>query len=410
MAFSNFSITNLEQDIESALHGTTLNQIGNILGVINRASRKFLRDLDPQETKREALIGPVFNGIYDYPFPNDDVKGNKVFDIAPQVNRFSIDRWGQQYSQEFDITKQFSLVDSFTPVFNTGNKSVRINSPTLLPPITVNQIEAVVANGTWSAFGTASTLSTDNQNYAAGAGSVAFNLAAGVGSQTGGIVNTTMSQIDLTAHLNQGSEFLWVYLPTGSSFTSIELRWGSSSTAYYAVSVTTATQGNPFIDGWNLLQFDWLGASVTGSPTVSAIDYVRIAYTYDGTAQTGVHANGYTSNLGLLLQMKYYSKFLFRDAVTGDWKELTTDESDLINLDIESYDIFFDYVMYLICNQVSGSEALINDGPMYLNLYNDGVARYKALYKSEVNKPQSTYYRLPGNSYRRWWGTGYNKP
>ncbi len=98
------------------IHGTTSNQIQNFNGVINRSARQLLLDMDPQETKRQVeFVAPIFDTVYDYPIAAD-VKGNKLIDIYPQVNRLPRDIWIQTYNQAFDVAKQniFSLQDMFT--------------------------------------------------------------------------------------------------------------------------------------------------------------------------------------------------------------------------------------------------------------------------------------------------------
>ncbi len=167
-----YSITNLSADLEGVLHGTTINQITNFYGLLFRAASEVLEDVDPQETKRIVQItGPVFNEVYYYAVPVD-LKGNKIIDIRPQVNRQFRDVWLQQYNQDFDVSKQLSWQDSFTMQFNSGVKTVQINSPYLPQGVILNQASSESSNGTWSVGGGASNLSVDNQNYVVDAGSL----------------------------------------------------------------------------------------------------------------------------------------------------------------------------------------------------------------------------------------------
>ena len=101
-----YSVQQLKVDLEGVLHGTTTNEITNINGLINRAARQLLLDLDAQETKRTVeFTTPIFNTVTDYAIPAD-VKGNKLIDIRPQVKRIPRDIWTQAYNQAFDIAKQ----------------------------------------------------------------------------------------------------------------------------------------------------------------------------------------------------------------------------------------------------------------------------------------------------------------
>ncbi len=399
-----YSITNLKNDLSGVLHGTTNNQIQNLDGVINRAARQLLLDLDPQETKRTVeFINPIFNSVFDYPIAAD-VKGNKLIDIFPQVQRMPVDIWSQAYNQAFDVAKQnvFMNANMFTMNFNTGIKTIRLDCPFLNPPVIINQIEAIAVNGTWATGGTASNLSVNNTNFAQGAGSLQMDITVG----NGYIENSTMETINLSNVVNQSSLFVWVYVPTGTNLTSVGLRFGSSSTDYYGLAVTSNQQGVSFVNGWNLCQFPWASMAVTGSPDPTAINYARITLAMTGT-NTGVLINGLDSILGTILNYSYYSKYMFRDAVTGAFQETVTDDSNLVNLDTESYNLLFNLVAYFATQQQQGLDATFYDGSFFRNAYDTGIIRYKSMYKSELQKPQSSYYDMPDTSYRRIIGRGF---
>ena len=163
---SEFSVQDANSELEGVLHGTTTAQIENLTGVHDRTARQLLLDLDPQETIRIAqFAGPIFEGVVDYPIA-PDVKGNKVIDIRPQVNRLPRDVWTQAYNQAFDIVKQdvFGLANMFTINFSTGIKTIRINAPFLPAPVIVNYASSTTANGTWSVGGGASDLTVNYQS------------------------------------------------------------------------------------------------------------------------------------------------------------------------------------------------------------------------------------------------------
>ncbi len=398
-----YSVLNLKSDLEGVLHGTTNNQIQNLDGVINRAARQLLLDLDPQETKRTVeFVAPIFNTVYDYPIAAD-VKGNKIIDIFPQVQRIPQDIWLQSYNQAFDVAKQniMSMQNMFTMNFDSSLKTIRINAPWLNEPITVNQIEAIATNGTWAAGGTASNLAVNNSNFAQGSGSLQFDMTVG----TGYIENSTMTAVDLSDYTNQASFFVWVYVPTGTNLTSVNLRIGSSSTDYYALTVTQTQQATAFVNGWNLCQFGWASMSQTGTVDETALNYARVSLVMTGT-NTGVKVNGLDMILGTVLQYSYYSKYLFRNASTSAFQETVLDDSDLINLDTESYNLLFNQVAYLACQQQQGSDA-VYDGSFFKNAYDEGMKRYKSMYKSELQKPQGSYYSKPNAGYGRIIGRGF---
>lgn len=400
-----YDIQDLKNDLAGILHGTTNNQIQNLDGVINRAARQLLLDLDPQETKRQVeFIAPIFNTVFDYPIAAD-VKGNKIIDIYPQVQRLPWDIWTQAYNQMFDVAKQniFSMANMFTINFNSSLKTIRINAPFLNPPIIVNQIDNITDNGTWATGGTASSISVNNTNFAQGAGSLQFNATTGAAY----IENSTMVAVNLSAVVNQSSLFVWIYVPDASKLTSVDLRWGSDASDYYHETVTQTQQGTAFVNGWNLCQFQWASATVVGSPNSAAINYARVTLNLTANA-TAVKINGMNSILGTILSYEYYSKYLFRNAITGAYQETVTDDSNFINLDTESYNLLFNLVAFFGVQQQQGLDAMFFDSNFFGQQYQGGLLRYKSMYKSELQKPQSTYYQQPNPSYSRMYGRNWN--
>lgn len=398
-----YNIQTLKNDLTGILHGTTTNQIQNLDGVINRSARQLLLDIDPQETKRQVeFVAPIFNTVFDYPIAAD-VKGNKIIDIYPQVQRIPQDIWLQAYNQAFDVAKQniFSMANMFTINFNTSLKTIRINAPFLNPPIIINQIDSITNNGTWAAGGTASNLAVNNTNFAQGAGSLQFDVTTGAAY----IENSTMTAVDLSDVVNQSSLFVWVYVPTGATLTSVNLRWGSSSSNYYNRTVTQTQQATSFVNGWNLCQFAWSGSTTVGTPDSSAIDYGRVTLNVTG-AMAACLVNGMNSILGTILSYEYYSKYMFRDSSTGAYQETVTDDSNLINLDTESYNLLTNLVAYFCAQQQQGIDAGLDAG-FFKGEYDRGVIRYKSMYKSELQKPQSQFYTMPNTSYNRF-GRGWN--
>lgn len=401
-----YSIQDLKNDLEGVLHGTTVNQIQNIDGVINRAARQLLLDLDPQETKRTVqFVAPIFNTVYDYPIAAD-VKGNKLIDIFPQTDRIPQNVWMQSYNQAFDVGKQnvFSMTNMFTLNFNSSIKTLRMNSPWLEAPDVINNIDDITNNGTWATGGTASNLTENNTNYVQGIGSLQFDVTVGAGY----IENSTMTAVDLSAVSKQSSIFVWVYVPVGANLSSVNLLWGSSAANYYSSTVILNQQGVAFQNGWNLCQFVWSTAIVNGAPDDTAINYARVSLAIATADATACKVNGMNSILGSILSYSYYSKYLFRNASTLAFQEKVLDDSDLINLDTESYNLLFNQVALLATQQQQGVDALNYDGMFFKKNYDDGLVRYKAMYKSELQKPQSTYYNMPDTSYKRIIGRGFN--
>lgn len=396
-----YSVSNLKADLTGVIHGTTLNKIQGIDLLINRAARQFLLEVDPQETMRLAPLAiPLNNNQFEYPAPSD-LKGDKVVDIRPQVNRSPGEIYLQEYNQQFDVEKLWTLQPSFTVQWNTAVKTLRVNAPYLNTNIVINSADDPTDNGTWSAVAPASNLQQNTQNFVYSSGSLQFDLAAGAPA-TGVVENATMSSVNLETHELISQIYYWVYLPTASNFTSVTLRWGSSNADYWQSTATTDAQGNAFVDGWNQLKADWSTATVVGAPDASAVDYLYAGYSYNGTAMNGVLLNQIISMKGHIFNIAYYSKCLFRTSA-GVFIETVTDDSNLINLDTETYDVFFNQVAYL-CVQQAFDGSAPSDYAFFKDRYDKGVARYQALYKSQLQKPQTTYYQMQSPSYRQYFG------
>lgn len=399
-----YSVTNLLTDISSVTHGTTINKIPNIYGIINRAARAVLLDVDPKETQKIVSLAQVFNDVFDYPAPVD-LKGDREIDLRPQAGREPWQIFTQDYAQNFDVNKLWTLSNKIYTQWNTGVKTLRINAPTLTAPTTITDTGSITG---WAATTGASTITLETQNAVAGGGALKFNLLAS--SSSGYIENTTLTAIDLSAQANISTLFLWVYMPSGSAITSVALRFGSDTTAnYYLSTATTTQQGTAFQNGWNLLQFPWVSATKVGTPVTTAIDSVRVTFAYNSALQTGVMIDNLTSNLGFIFELQYYSKYLFRDASTNAFQETVTDATDntkIINFDTESYNLLFNKTAFYVCQALQGADAEY-DADYWQTEYEKALARYRAQNPSEAMKKAEPYYRLPRRGY---FGGGNSNP
>lgn len=377
-----YTITKVKNDLTGILKGSTTDKVKNLTEIFNRSAREILLDIDPTETKRtQQITNALYDSVYDYAVPTD-LKGNKVIDIRKQVNRD--DKFNQYYSEEFDFEK---LEGSFHIRHNSGVKTIRIAAD-IPSGATLHDAGSLTSNGTWTAGGDATNLTVDTLNYVTGASSFNFDLS---GATTEGYLEVSdISAVDLTDYEDNSAVFVWVYIPDTSIITSFTLRWGSDSSNYWSGSVTEAQTG-AFVTGWNLLRFDWNGDTTeTGSPTVTAIDYLRFIVTYDGTAETDLRIDNIVVRRGYIYNIEYYSKYLFQNSA-GTWKEETDDDSDIVNLDTESYNIYLFKVAEHCFAQIDESK---NDEGDYRQRYIDAVTQYQRDNKSEAKKEKSTYYTL----------------
>lgn len=382
-----YTILELQTDLSGIIHGTNLDKIQGFLPLVNRAARQVLLDVDPRETKRISSTANVFyDQVYNYPVDND-LKGDKIIDIRPQVNRQAVDKPLKTYNQGFDEFKENNF---FTIEENNGVKYLRYAKTLFPPPSLLNAMNGITDNGTWSIGGNAINLRIDTFNYLTSNASLYFDISGG--GTTAYIENSTNTAVDLSLQSGIGSLFVWVFIPSTTIISDVFLRWGSSNTDYYTQTITTPHFGS-FRYGWNLCRFDWNTATTVGTPDDTAINYLRVGVTYNGTAVQGVRVDNIVSTVGTLFEIEYYSKYLFKD-VDGVSKEKATEDTDTINLDTDSFNLFFKKCAEFCIQQVKKQSS---DLKYFKDDYDKDLKRYKSQYRSEALRQQLTYYTIPSN-------------
>lgn len=391
---ASITIADHKTRLASKIHGTNLDKVNDVYGLIYEASGNVLLRIDPQETIRTTQIeNAIYDDVFEYATPSD-IKGDSVIDIRPQVNRTTADKAFNTYGVEFDTYKKQNQ-KMFSVRSNSGVKTLEIAWPTLAGSL-LNGCDSLTSNGTWSATASASNLAVDEINKISSSGSLSFDLAAA--GSSGYIENSTMTQVDLTDYVNVGALFVWCYIPNTTAITSVNLRWGSDSSNYYNRTVTTGLASTSFVTGWNLLRFDWSGSTQTGTPVNTLVDYVRVTFNYNGTAVPSCRVDSVMAKIGSIFEIDYYSNCLFRNS-SGTWIEKPTADTDIINLETESYNVFL-YENCLILAQEIGSTDASFDVSFWKARADQAWTNYFSKNKSQTRVRQSTYYRMPGMSRR----------
>jgi len=378
-----YTIATLKDDMSRKLHGSTLNKLKDPNGLINEAIRQVLQDIDPAETKRtQQVTNAIYDQVFSYQLPTD-LKANKIIDIYPQVNRDQSDSARQTYTQFFEKTK---LQDSFYIRNDSGVKSLRYSKSVIAGQL----LSAMNDTDGWSTGNDAENLTKDTLNYISSGASLKFDID---GSTTDGFLEKSdLDALDLSDREEEGAYFLWVFFPDVSIITSINLRWGNDSSNFWDRTVTTPQDGTALQTGWNLLRFDWNGANSTGTPDSSDIDYTRITVNYNGTGDTNLRADSLIYRFGSIFNIDYYSKFLLRTSA-GVFHETVTDDNDMINLDTDSYNVLLYKVSELMAQEVQGEDSSF-DVQIDTRRYQQARKQYSMLNKSEILKPQQSYYRV----------------
>jgi len=387
-----YTISDLKKAVSRRLHGTTANQLTDFYGLLYDVACKCQEDCDFEETRRSVqLITPIYGqAVFDYACPSD-LKGNRIIDLRPQADRKIGDILKKVSSQDFDLTKTSVLSGSELEVrWNTYIKTLRISVPAL-SNIMVNDCNGVDTNGLWVSGPGANNAISDKFYFVTGSGSIKYSIGT-----NNYIENITMSPVDLSIYEKRGVIFCWAYV-TSNYPTSYILRWGTDTISnYWEKTVTSRWDGTAFVKGWNLLGFDWSTANKIGNPISSAINSVRFITNLVGTDDP-VYFDGLVCSLGSIYEIEYYSKYLFRDA-SGAFKERATSDSDMLNLDTDSYGVFLNCLAWFAAQQQQGRDGSF-DISMFENAYLASVSSYNRRFPSQAKKTIGSYFNVKNSSY-----------
>lgn len=394
-----FTCLQTKEHLEGMLHSTTLNKVTNLSSLLERAGRNLISKIDLEETIRIAQItNKVHDDIFDYSCPAD-LKGRKIIDIRPQVNRNEGDSFQQLHSKEFDM---FKSSDTFEIRWNNGVKSLRLSKDVTPSPVTLHEMDSITSNGTWAVGGDATNLTLDTDNFISGGGALNFDIDASGSSAH--IEITDMTAVDLTKLDEIGVLFVWVYLPDTSIITSIALRWGNDTSNYWTVTSTEPHDQSSFKTGWNLVKFAWNGATETGTVAPATIDYLRVTVAYDGTADTDIRVDKIVASTGEIFEIEYYSKYLFTNS-GGTRQGTFNDDADIVVLEDDAFNIYTNECGLLLSQQQKGKDARVDELFFRKELYGDPASptvegrmglykAYKVDHPAESIKPKGFYYRI----------------
>lgn len=400
MATFPYTYANLKASINARLHNK-LGLVATPRTIINDVVSE-VSNLQLRSAKKSAVLAPnFFNDIYQYAAP-PDLDGNNIIGIQPQnMDRNRNQIWELVSEEEFDIRKQ-SEHNLIAVADHSFVRSLRISAQLdNVKELSIAAIQGLTGdssnNSSWTAFGNSSNLSTDLYNFIKGSGSLQFDLTAG--GTTAGVVLTTVNAFDLTYYKSAASVFTWAYLTTASNITNIKLRLGNSASIYYEMTATAASDGGAFVNGWNLVRFDFNSKTTTGSPTDTTCNYAALFFTKaSGTADTGYRFNWLNAKQGSISNIIYYRTNPWQTAAGAGISASTVDTDQLV-CDQDEYNLFIEKgveILGLAAREYDDSKlASQKFGSVILK---QGMAyEYKMKYPTESIQLTSSYYYLGGN-------------
>jgi hypothetical protein len=386
------TIANLRDSTSGMLQGLNLNNVTNLNVLFERTVRSLLVELDiPEAVIKSNFI--LYDGVIDYAAPSN-IFASGMIDIRPQgVSRNFGDIVEKQPVEQFDREKAWITQGYKTTVeYDSGTGTLRIVSGIPSPRAILDSMTDDVG---WTAAGSASGLVEDATVYWQAPASLRFNLT---GASVGTLTKSVPSQ-DLTAYQGIGVAFLALYVPsTVANLTSITLRIGSDASNYYEVTVTTGFIEAFKANKWQLIAFDLAGATTTGSPTITAMDYVQVRVTH-GASIANVHVGDLWIALPSPTTLIYETDAIFLNTTISQAPSNTiTNNDDQILLNNAAYAIYEKKCAIEIAMQQGGrfGSGLIAD--IRVELYGDG-GRMLGLIPTYRGDNPSAELRTVGNYY-----------
>lgn len=339
------------QNAQGKLGGQT-----EIIAIINEAQRDIQSRVDFISAKKEGTPTLIMNNIWEYPL-DADVSYDKIiearfedeftdlnkaqFQRSPAKfffnasNPFLSNGYGDNYrggSDDRNLRNPLGPSDfeKIAIEFDNGNPYLMVRMIEGKSTVDINKCNTYDGDGTWVIGGDTSEVRTNNQNFRSGSGSVEF-LSAGAATDVTVTNSTILTPLDLTDYLNKGIATLELEILSTTMPDDVELRWGSDSSNYYSVTVTARHNGLAFKEGWNSLGFNWKDVTVTGTPVITAIDYVEVTVNNTAALAATYRLDNIVMSLGRDCTLKYYSDYLVvADDGTRKAEFTVTDDSTIL--------------------------------------------------------------------------------
>lgn len=407
-----YTTFNLKQDCKRKTHDVRFPTTEEI----DEGRRNMNGKLKPPEMARVGYIEDALYPKVESYAVAEDLKYEDVIDIKVLDKYRNTDTianpLAQVYRREFDQKNRHNV---YAINWDNGVKTISLNHPRGLQNcnhIIVNDVDSLTENGTWNVGGNVVNLRLDELNHITRKASISFDINDS--STTGFITCIGMKPVNIADYLNKGAAFAWLFLPIPKEMISVRLTLGSdpndlTNDLYYA-TVNQPHDNNTFTTLWNLLKYMLNNLNTIGTPNPKDLTYMRFDFTTTGQPIPGCRINSVMARKGEVYEMSYNSNWCFIDATTGAWKKLTTDGSDYMPFEDDTYQIFMLEVALVLQKNIYGNNAApaadvtaISDelhGQFYRGrLMKEGLYTiYKRQHKAEFVEPEQ-YTNQMGRQY-----------
>lgn len=190
-------------------------------------------------------------------------------------------------NRAFKTTPDYSIPDQLRVGEAQAEPVVTDTGLTLPIPLSGTEaIDACDATTGWSGSTDASSITTNTTSFKEGTASL--NMGKSGTSSASVSYSKTVTGLDFTSK----TLFGWVYIDDPadliSSGTALSVRYGSDNSNYYQKDYDITDLD----DGWNLISFTSSTVdSTTGTPVLTAMDYLAVVFYVDNASDTITHAD-----------------------------------------------------------------------------------------------------------------------
>lgn len=332
------TVEQLKLDVSRILTGIDLDEVADVERSFQAAVSTTIQKAPILEASgREPIM--LYDGVTTYNAP-DTIFGGALVDLRPQgIPRQPWDDVEKQPMMRFDLNKEWVTPCGYKVTFESRKKNIlmRIAQNFAQQKIT---LDSMTDTDDWVLSGNATGLALDSTVFYQQPASLRFNLTAAGASAT--LTKTLDNAIDLTDYVGVGVMFLAIYMPNQSAtspITSVTVNVGSSSVNYYSVTETEGFLGAFYKNDFLLVALDLSGATTTGTPVVTAINYLQVIIDFDGTATANVRVGDLFISLPSNHEILFYSPAVFVHN-DGDASTIITDDTDEILFHPAAYNIY----------------------------------------------------------------------
>ena len=342
-------LTGVREHLTGMIHGGTLNKVRNFYAACERVANVVIANIDPIETERtNSLAQVIHDNLNNYPLPSDF---KKIIDLAPQDNRTNLDSAQRSYAERFSLEVLIKN-KKLTIEGGEGSKILKVNWKSVSPK-TFHPMNSLTSGGTISVVGSATGLKANTLYKLSGSGSIEFDVVA----SGDGLQSTNTTTLDLTTWDQLADVIFPIYFGSVSALTSVTFIFGNNLTSAYwtGVAQTTQADGTAFRAGWNWIKIPWSTATETGTVDPITFDSFKITIQSTG-AISDVRVDNIVFSLGRVFDIKYYSKYLFKNSA-GTFLARPTTDSDTVIGDGDLNNIFLYELLKICAHQIEGEDS-----------------------------------------------------